>query len=643
MSFFRKLFGGNKSQEFRAVEAKVTAGWEAKASAGVGRGDSAANPDMIRVFDKYGREMFITKQQWRDNVLLGSMEQQKDKPEQLANMLIGAVQDGFAGDVIGFAELLHRSDPDASRGATILGIVYMEASRLDDARRVLEEFVRKHGEVGVVLTNLAKVYSRQGDRVVAEEILWRALEVDPNQENGFSWFYAIAKERGGEAGALAACGKVAGLPGSWRARVWLAEDALKRKDVAGALGLYAEAIAKTTRPVPTDLLMGMSGDLGSNGYLREVIEVVEPLFEPAVHGIAVGNNLMKAHLDLGELDAAKGILDRLYGQNRLDWRDTLAFWDNELAKARIALRPKSQMEQVSATILSVEGPIWSRDGSLFARMLPVKQSGATKVAVFGSTALLSEAPADGTIQLADMPGRLSRFVSLAMAEYLHLSTDAVGVAAVAWVQEQGFALFGKPYGDDVLCEIVGKGGNAPEFIATVVVDATQAAWEFQFALIRRADQVRVATMVVPVDVGNPAAGVLVLCERLKERLIQQSRVRAMATPEWYQWPKGLDASDYLLRLEQQLAVVCANMPQLKGGGLSGEHEIVNGALQLCVNQPENALVRMLLAQTLGQVGKARPEVVRLYKDKVEMLGNEHPIGGEAGELIGETIKKAMAV
>ena len=51
--------------------------------------------------------------------------------------------------------------------------------------------------------------------------------------------------------------------------------------------------------------------------------------------LTVGNNLIKAHLDLGRLDAARRILDALYALKRPDWRETLGFWDKELAKARL--------------------------------------------------------------------------------------------------------------------------------------------------------------------------------------------------------------------------------------------------------------------------------------------------------------------
>jgi tetratricopeptide (TPR) repeat protein len=331
MSFFGKIFG-------RKVRPEHSDAGETRPP-GVSPAD---DPNLVKVYDGYGREMFITKQQWRDNVLLGNLEDKRNDPDQLYGLLVGAIQDGFAAEVVTFAEHLHRTDSIASRGATILGIVYMESNRLDEAERTLTEFLSKHGDDGVVLTNLAKVYSRQGNNARVESTLWSGLEVDPNQDNGLDWYVAIHCDRGGEVEALNAYHRVAKLPRSWRAQLWLARNALQRKDVAAAMTLYREALVKVETLPPADMLMQMSGDLGNNGCLQEIIQLVEPHFDPAKHGLQVGNNLLKAHHDLGQIENARHILRRLYAENRPDWQETLGYWDTELAKAEIAERSKQK-------------------------------------------------------------------------------------------------------------------------------------------------------------------------------------------------------------------------------------------------------------------------------------------------------------
>lgn len=114
-----------------------------------------------------------------------------------------------------------------------------------------------------------------------------------------------------------------------------------------------------------------------------------------------------------------------------------------------------------------------------------------------------------------------------------------------------------------------------------------------------------------------------------------------AVPPWYQWPTGSDASDYVLRLEQQLAVACMYFDFLKGGGLSGEHEIIDGTLQLCVRQPRNPLLRIVLAEIVRHMRQVRPETLPQYQEKIDLLQRSHPLPVDVGEIISGAIKLAV--
>lgn len=520
----------------------------------------------------------------------------------------------------------------------------METDRLDDAQRVFETFLAEHGEDGVVLTNLAKIYYRRGDHARAESILWHALEVDPNQDNGLNWYVAIQRERGGEAAALAALRRIAGLPRSWRARLWLAREALERKDPAAAETLYTEALALAGSPVPVDLVMQMSGDLGNHGYLTELIRLTAPHFDPAVHGLGVGNNLIKAYFDLGCLEDAERILNRLFAQKRPDWRQTLDYWDTELAKARVALQGQAPPDQqISMALFSIEGPLWMRDGSPFVVLLAEKPPAALRIAFFGTTALLAEKPARPGVQLSDASGRLTRAVPLLLAEPIHLATAASGYTLIPWVQGRGFALFGVPYEDSALCELAGKAGdNAPDFIVGVTLEATKPLWQILLRLIRPADGRRLAEASIEIDPENPGLAVNPLVETTVNMLAAHTGLRPSRVPAWYQRPAGADAADYLLRLEQQLALACAYYDEPPGTGLSREREMLDGALQLCLRHPANPTVRMVLAQMLRCMKKVRPGILAEYKYKVNLLQREYPLAGEIGSLVQAAITESFA-
>lgn len=324
MGILKKLFGSNKSPKPTPPKTSAPSG------------NPAEDPDMIRVYDDYGRELFITRQQWRDNVLPGTIEKNWDDAEALAGLIIESLRGNFFDEMIKPAERLLQLEEDAERGAVLLAIVYLQLGRLDDSERILRHHMSRNGESGIVLTNLAKVHAERGEDDQTLATLWHALELDPNQDNGLGWYEAIHREKKGEAAGIDALRRIAAIPGSWRTQLWLARLELGARRLDRALALYRECLARAGKPAPTDMLMDMSGELGKAGHLDQIFELVEPAFEPAVHGLQVGNNLIKAHVGVGQLDDARKILGQLYALKRPDWRDNLGFWDNEIAKLNIA-------------------------------------------------------------------------------------------------------------------------------------------------------------------------------------------------------------------------------------------------------------------------------------------------------------------
>jgi tetratricopeptide (TPR) repeat protein len=652
MAFFDKLFGKKKPESVSppskvasatTEQVKVPPAMTAEEIVSPAKPDPASDPNLIKVFDEYGREMFVTREQWRDNVLLGNLEKHREEPDALYSILVRALDDGFAADVVSHAEHLREIDADPSRGATLLAIIYMETGRLDEAQQVLEEQLARHGEDGVLFTNLARVYSLRNDNARAESTLWHALELDPNQNTALGWYAAMQHERDGEAGELAAYRKVAALPGSWRARLFLARAALQQKDLAAAEALYQEALALAGEPVPSDLLMQMSGDLGTTGFFVEIVRLAAPHFDPRYHAIEVGNNLLRANLEMGRLAEAHILLKQLYDQKRPDWKQTLIFWETEIAKAETAKKAQEPGKPLAIAMVSIDGPLWMRDGAPFASLLEPKKERAPRIAVFGSTALMEKGPEKPALHLSDAAGRLSRSIPLMLAELVHLTTDAVGSALIPWAQGKGFALFGDTNPDSALCQIAGKGEDAPDYIIGVTIDATQPVWSVNLRLVRGVLGIKVAESSIQVDLEDLGAFIEGLSKLLDNMLTSQTGVSLTSPPAWYQLPAGYGGADYLLRLEQLLTVACNNLDFLEGGALFGEREILDGAIQLCANQPRNPTARMLYAQSLRMMKKAHPEIVSEYREKTAHLQRDYPIADkEVTVLLEKAIDEAFA-
>jgi hypothetical protein len=78
----------------------------------------------------------------------------------------------------------------------------------------------------------------------------------------------------------------------------------------------------------------------------------------------------------------------------------------------------------------------------------------------------------------------------------------------------------------------------------------------------------------------------------------------------------------LLRLEQLLAVRSSTIDGVRSSFLSGEREIINGNLQLCLACPNNVSTRLMLVQTLSGLKKVRPDILPEFKDKLNLLQKE---------------------
>lgn len=279
MNIFKKLFSRAKPAAKNQEQLE-----EQDVSQVVSRPDDKAeqsnSSELITVYDKLGREMKITREQWRDSVLTGHIEKNWDDPAGLYSAVLTAVQDGFESDVLDAAKRLYEIDADKERGGCMYAIVLMKNGMLAEAEAALKQALAEFSDSGVLMTNLAKVYYEQGKPELSEQTLFEGLELDPNQDNGLDWYLAIQKEKGGQAAYAEALKTIAGFPNAWRALVWLGREYLANNQKDLAIAGYRKALEML--PVPDSyLLQQISGDLGKNGYIEDIPELVLPRFDPA--------------------------------------------------------------------------------------------------------------------------------------------------------------------------------------------------------------------------------------------------------------------------------------------------------------------------------------------------------------------------
>jgi len=584
---------------------------------------TTAPPDGVRAFDAEGRQVLVPREEWRTNVIPGMLKEAWDNPDQLYAVLVNSLNDGFVVEMTEAAAHLYEIDTIPGRGACMWGIVLMQTGRIDKAEEVLSGFSAKHGEDASVLVNLAKVYAAKGDMELAKSTLWHAVELEPNHDNGLGWYASMAQEKGGDAAAQEVLQLVAGLPGTWRAQLWLARGELNAGNLAKAKDLYNEALSRAPRPVPPDLLMQMSGDLGAKGHLVELIQLTGPNFVPDWHGIAVGNNLIKALVDVGDLNSAEQVKAALWALKRPDWKEALAFWDAEIAKRRIGATASAGAEQLQVGMLRIDGPIWLPPGSPARSLFSAKSPAAPKVTFLGGSA---EAPEAGPeqAQMADALGRMTRSLPLFFAEQVEMRTAAAGRAMVPWAVApvSGFVVSGQCWADETAVQAVQVPENASDYVVSVHVDAEIEPWTAMLAFVRTSDGTRIGELEREFLPATPEQGLAELADEVVELL--SALGPATASPA-YEVPGPTTFGSYLLRLEQLLAVRCASMEGVVPQFLNGEIEILQGELDLCRAEPSNVPARLLLQATYEAIGKLKPESAKAFDEVYARLKQEYPM------------------
>ena len=101
----------------------------------------------------------------------------------------------------------------------------------------------------------------------------------------------------------------------------------------------------------------------------------------------------------------------------------------------------------------------------------------------------------------------------------------------------------------------------------------------------------------------------------------------------YTLPAAAQLSNYLLRLEQLLAVRCAAAVAKEHYNLSGEREILRGMLALAVAEPQCLPARLLLNDCLLRFHGMRPEIAAEFREQATLLQTRYPLADQAAAAV----------
>ncbi len=276
--------------------------------------------DSIGLYTKEGEKIVVSKDQWKE-ALPEYFEKATDDPDKTYKLIVVCLQDGLFAECVAPARRLCAIDSNKERAVNLLGVVLLKNKLLDEAEEVLQKYLTEQGQSGVILANLAKVYVEKGDEKEGYKTLWKALRIDPNQENALAWWYAIHAENKKTARLYDSLKKLSEIPGSWRPLIYLAINSLDDNKSGNALALFKKALA--IAPGQGDALTIVSGELASRGHVRDALNLVYPLYDARKHGHAAGLNLILACISLKEREKGLQLCDAVEQLGRTDQKEKI--------------------------------------------------------------------------------------------------------------------------------------------------------------------------------------------------------------------------------------------------------------------------------------------------------------------------------
>ena len=542
------------------------------------------NAKMMNIIDQNGRRIQITMDEWREKVLPIALKNHWDNANLLYNDILKAIQNNFISDVEEAAIHLKEIDTIKERGYNTLAILYLKNKEFNKANELLLEYLANNPKTGTILTNLAKSYYGKDEKEKAMEILWEGLTINPNQNNGLPWYASICKDRDGIDGYIDALRRASEIKGSWLPQFLLARHELNEKNIESAKEFLK--IALSQGHVTQETLLVISGELGAKGYSKELIELVEPVYDFNKNDIRVGLNLLQAYLQNKEIEKGENLLNKLMMLERPDLKNALLKISNKFDKLKIEEKASTPKKDVQINMMVLDNPVWGHGLKTSKWFINNKE-------VKGNIAVLPYA--DETIREKEIKGyqkdnetsMLSRGIPLYVSEMINYYTDYNNKVVMPFVRDFGPVITNKQYNEAAL-EDIGNKINADIVITGSVMNA-EIGYLIKNTIYNMNDKSskKIEMFIQKENFGNR------FNEMIKE-LRSELGGYDQSNNKFYKLAEDKEVLHYLASLGHSLTQTLIQGKFVDKDLLLGERNILNWYLNMVMAYPENQAIKMML-------------------------------------------------
>lgn len=426
------------------------------------------NNEKITCYDSYGREMQITKYDWIKKVLPGQIKKEWNNPDGLYNVIYQSFNDEIYHEVLKSCIQLVNIDENVERSTTMLGICYHKLNKLRKAKNLYELYIKKYGETGNILVNYAKIFYELNQNDKGFEILKKALYLDPNLDNGLLWWASIHNAKGGIDLYLESLKEISKIENSWRPQLWLARYQLEQKNIQLAMDYYLNVPEEVFSD--GNLLMMISGDLGNNGYINEIIDFVLPKYKPELHGYDAANNILNAFLNLERFKEGFEFIQLLQNQEWPHIKKSLLFYEKKFEELKIKESNSNNgtisKNEIIATVLN--RPIWYYGLNSPPWIKSMKEKTNKNIYLIPFSARTETNSEE--LQTEDFSGILSRSIPLFLLENIFFNSTFNADILVLVKENAGPILFGKEVELEYLQNIQDKSDKFIDYFITGFIE-----------------------------------------------------------------------------------------------------------------------------------------------------------------------------
>lgn len=434
-------------------------------SSNPGSGPAGPKPDgeFVEATDSFGRRVRLTRDEYRKRVLPDLVKAHGNDPAQLTAVIMQGLQQGFAKDLVQAANRLAAIDPEPERALSVLSVVQRDAGDLEAAEFSLRDLQKKRPDSLGARVGLAMLAERRGDIARCEELLWEALQLDPNHGDAVHAWLQVRHGQVGDEGQAAELDKLAALPDSWRADLWRARLELQQGRPDAAAALYRPHLdAERSR---SDALLMAATDLANAKQHALLDELVAGRFVPGKDHPNVGLALLNHFAATKQHVAGAELLHRMHLHYGHVVADHLQPFTAEFDRQRLAELPKIEPpEQPRVGMYRLEWPAFCSALRDPQWLLPSKAADHKQVLF---VALSIEGQPDAST--GEDFGRLTRSVPMFLAEHVWLATPNRGSVALPMTEPGGWAVMGRPWPEEQIVSQLGDAERESSILVTGVL------------------------------------------------------------------------------------------------------------------------------------------------------------------------------